>query len=173
MFIDYEGVRINASDLIQRMENLKFLSERVSHYSKNPESLVVKAKLSNWTHKWDPKDDAMLLVGIHKHGWGQWEVIISDRSLRLRRIPSPDLKRRAEYLLKALRTTPKSERESHKSNSRHRRGKETTETEVKESKSERSRETKSRGRKEEDSKRERERKVKEYEDYYWKKVWTP
>jgi chromodomain-helicase-DNA-binding protein 1 len=82
----------------------------------------LKATL-NWSCEWGATDDAMLLVGAWKHGFGNWETVEKDESLGLQgklfldeakkkekgkdgkpRIPNAvHLVRRGTYLLEVLR----------------------------------------------------------------------
>ena len=72
-----------------------------------------------YTCSWGAREDAMLLVGIHRHGSGQWEKIRDDEELRMkdkmfldegrkgdiRQVRTPEaqhLNRRASYLLNML-----------------------------------------------------------------------
>jgi len=75
----------------------------------------------NWSGRWGPKDDAMLLVGAYLYGFGNWEAMQKDDKLNLagkffleegkkgedsasRPIPNAiHLVRRGDYLLTILR----------------------------------------------------------------------
>ena len=73
-----------------------------------------------YTCSWGAREDGMLIVGIFRHGHGQWEKIRDDKELRMkdkifldeggksdiRQVREPgaeQLKRRADYLLDTLR----------------------------------------------------------------------
>lgn len=69
---------INAETVVSRHYELKALVEhfkRVDH----PENYVIPIDslkpTMNWTVDWLPSDDAKLLVGIWRHGFGSWEQI--------------------------------------------------------------------------------------------------
>lgn len=87
---------------------MKNLSQQISSYS-NPENFRVTAVLpasKSWSHEnWTPKDDASLLIGVHRYGFGKWDEITKDKSLNLgsKKITSAQYKSRVESLFKALR----------------------------------------------------------------------
>jgi chromodomain-helicase-DNA-binding protein 1 len=82
-------------------------------------SLPIKAT-QNWSCEWDQRDDAMLLVGVWRHGLGNWEAMQKDSSLgfatkffledpkkagsdKAKKSPTPvHLVRRADHLLHLL-----------------------------------------------------------------------
>lgn len=113
--IEYEGARINASEVVDRLEDLSFLAKKISPYSKKLSSFrlsIIIKPVRGWGIQWSHKDDAMLLVGIYKHGFGNWDIIREDKELNLDRTKSQsaeplpksaDLKKRAEQLIKTLR----------------------------------------------------------------------
>eukprot|EP01119_Soliformovum_irregulare_P006887 TRINITY_DN1929_c1_g1_i2.p1 TRINITY_DN1929_c1_g1~~TRINITY_DN1929_c1_g1_i2.p1 ORF type:complete len:1376 (+),score=395.63 TRINITY_DN1929_c1_g1_i2:257-4129(+) len=111
VFIDYEGVRINATDLLQRMSDMENLSQQIESYS-NPEqfrftAVLTPAAIKAWTvENWTPKDDASLLIGVHRHGFGKWDDIIKDKSFGLakKNVSGAQCKTRVEALFRALRT---------------------------------------------------------------------
>lgn len=70
--------------------------------------LDVSVKSPNWSKPWTPRDDAMLLVAIHRHGFN-WDTIMKDTELKLPftlakgTLPqSTHLQRRVEYLVSLL-----------------------------------------------------------------------
>ncbi|KAJ1969607.1 ATP-dependent DNA helicase Hrp3 [Dispira parvispora] len=74
---------INASLLLQRNEELRVLAEHLGALTQLTRfRLHVPPKpVHNWACSWGQKDDAMLLVGVYKHGFGHWERIRDDPSL--------------------------------------------------------------------------------------------
>eukprot|EP01114_Cavostelium_apophysatum_P010624 TRINITY_DN2458_c0_g1_i1.p1 TRINITY_DN2458_c0_g1~~TRINITY_DN2458_c0_g1_i1.p1 ORF type:complete len:1441 (+),score=525.32 TRINITY_DN2458_c0_g1_i1:182-4504(+) len=115
VLVEYDNVRIDATDLMQRMDDLAYLAKKVSAYSKHPENFRISIPVRAFgTFDWGPKDDAMLLFGVYKYGFGSWDEIQQDKVLGLTKkiaigstsenvLPrKDDLKRRAETLLKAL-----------------------------------------------------------------------
>jgi chromodomain-helicase-DNA-binding protein 1 len=79
--------------------------------------------VNNWHCDWGQKEDAMLMAGIFKYGFGSWRSIREDTSLALAKKLSEEeaeeentsakqtakVVRRAEYLLKVLREAPAEE----------------------------------------------------------------
>ncbi|KAJ9475213.1 Chromo domain-containing protein 1 [Pseudozyma hubeiensis] len=72
---------INAETVLIRHYELRLLSETLDNVEEPLDWRVpsehLKATL-NWAGGWDAKDDAMLLVGIWKYGFGAWEQIEAD-----------------------------------------------------------------------------------------------
>ncbi|KAK8853315.1 hypothetical protein IAR55_004019 [Kwoniella newhampshirensis] len=77
---------INAETVVSRYYELKALVEhfkrvediesyRIPHDSLKP--------TMNWTVEWAAQDDAHLLIGIWRHGFGSWEAIAQDPTLEL------------------------------------------------------------------------------------------
>ncbi|GLT50732.1 hypothetical protein SLA2020_241980 [Shorea laevis] len=142
--LDFFGVPIKASDVLNRVQELQLLAKRISRYQDPLKQFRVLAYLkpSNWSKGcgWNQIDDARLLLGIHYHGFGNWEKIRVDERLGLTKkiapvelqhhetfLPrAPNLKERANSLLemelvavggkhaktKAGRKTSKKEREN-------------------------------------------------------------
>lgn len=147
VLINFKGVNnVNAGQVVGRVMDLKVLADHLSPMA-NPEDfrlLIPLKPVYNWTCGWTFTDDAMLLVGIYKHGFGNWKNIQQDPTLRLKekflssnndcednsshspqnvnkkenKKTAPNasqLVRRSEYLLKALRKATISELENPKS----------------------------------------------------------
>jgi hypothetical protein len=104
--IEYNGAKINASEVIHKADDLAYLAMLVAPYFTNdtkfsyqlPGISHIKCKLFNQTpsnlyfivaapnwEKWTSKDDVLLLIGIHKHGIGNWDKIQQDKDLGLSR----------------------------------------------------------------------------------------
>lgn len=75
---------INAETVLIRHYDLRLLAETLDNVEDPLQWRVpsehLKATL-NWAGGWDAKDDAMLLVGIWKYGFGAWEQIEADPDL--------------------------------------------------------------------------------------------
>ncbi|RKP23044.1 P-loop containing nucleoside triphosphate hydrolase protein, partial [Syncephalis pseudoplumigaleata] len=117
---EIHGVTINAGQMLQRLADLRCLHKQLSSIA-DPLRFRMPVQLRgnlNWSVAWTPRDDACLLVGIHRHGFGAWERIRDDKELQLdkkifgdernaqgeRRTPgSTHLQRRADNLLRLLR----------------------------------------------------------------------
>ncbi|KAL3620342.1 Protein CHROMATIN REMODELING 5 [Castilleja foliolosa] len=115
--LDFFGVPVKADDVLSRVEELQLLGKRISRYE-DPISqfrALSYLKPSTWSKGcgWNQKDDARLLIGIHYHGFGNWEKIRLDEKLGLTKkiapvelqhhetfLPrAPQLKERASQLL--------------------------------------------------------------------------
>ncbi len=77
---------INAETVLIRHYELRLLAETLDNVDDPLQWRVpsehLKATL-NWAGGWDAKDDAMLLVGIWKYGFGAWEQIEADPELNM------------------------------------------------------------------------------------------
>lgn len=115
--LDFFGVPVKADELLARVEELQLLAKRISRYA-DPVSqfrALAYLKPATWSKGcgWNQKDDARLLLGIHYHGFGNWEKIRLDEKLGLMKkiapvelqhhetfLPrAPQLKERASQLL--------------------------------------------------------------------------
>ena len=112
----YGGLNnINATQYVQRVQDLVFLVTRLENQNISSFRITWTAKpILNWSCTWTPIDDAMLLAGVYKYGFGEWEAIQADQELNLGKkffldasdkwLPKgQQLGRRAEYLLKLLK----------------------------------------------------------------------
>lgn len=115
--LDFFGVSVKANDLFNRVQELQLLAKRISRYEDPIKQFRVLSYLkpSNWSKGcgWNQIDDARLLLGIHYHGFGNWENIRLDERLGLMKkiapvelqhhetfLPrAPNLKERANALL--------------------------------------------------------------------------
>ncbi|KAJ1330736.1 hypothetical protein BSLG_009188 [Batrachochytrium salamandrivorans] len=111
----YNGVTgINAGQLVQRVSDMTCLSKRLEKQVLSLFRITWTPKsIANWATPWGVKDDAMLLVGVYKHGFGAWSAMQADAELPFankffldgdaKKLPKGlHLIRRAEYLLKLL-----------------------------------------------------------------------
>ncbi|EGG17186.1 chromo domain-containing protein [Cavenderia fasciculata] len=120
--IMYSGVDINANEFIQKVDEMETLQELVRPHLNNYEQFRVTFPVRpvTWAIKWGAKEDAMLLMGIYKHGNGNWDAIQKDTSLGLEnvisvagaeedpamastKIKGPSLQRRVDSLLKSAK----------------------------------------------------------------------
>ncbi|XP_017982665.1 PREDICTED: protein CHROMATIN REMODELING 5 isoform X1 [Theobroma cacao] len=115
--LDFFGVPVKANDLINRVQELQLLAKRINRYEDPIKQfrVLMYLKPSNWSKGcgWNQIDDARLLLGIHYHGFGNWEKIRLDERLGLTKkiapvelqhhetfLPrAPNLKERANALL--------------------------------------------------------------------------
>ena len=77
---------INAETVVSRFHELRILINNLQglsdiHSWRLPTESI--RPTLNWTCKWGPYEDAMLLVGAYKHGFGNWEKIQDDPELGL------------------------------------------------------------------------------------------
>ncbi|ORZ30897.1 SNF2 family N-terminal domain-domain-containing protein [Catenaria anguillulae PL171] len=107
----YNGISLNASQVVNRVRELssgdavELSNWRVPYHLKS---------VANWSASWTPREDSVLVVGIYRHGFGNWHAIRMDDSLALTdkmflsesekdKAPRQEhLARRAEYILKLL-----------------------------------------------------------------------
>lgn len=91
--LDFLGVPVKASDLLNRVQQLQLLAKRINRYQ-DPVAqfrVLMYLKPSNWSKGcgWNQIDDAKLLLGIHDHGFGNWEKIRLDERLGLTKKIAP------------------------------------------------------------------------------------
>ena len=125
VLVSYKGVgNINAETVLTRYRDLRilfgYLNQLEDAYAWELPMDNIRPTL-NWSGRWGPKDDAMLLVGAYIYGFGNWEAIQKDQKLGLdgkffleegkkgedaaaRPIPNAiHLVRRGDFLLNLLR----------------------------------------------------------------------
>ncbi|KAI8993671.1 SNF2 family N-terminal domain-containing protein [Pilobolus umbonatus] len=131
LFTWHDVQSVNAGQILQRHHDMKVLARRLSSVNdiyKFRVSLGAK-RVQGWSCPWGPKEDAMLLVGVHKHGFGSWPLIQADIPLGLSDKffmggPEDDKKspkaihlvRRAEQMMKVLAEEDKLRRDATNSN---------------------------------------------------------
>ncbi|KAJ9542713.1 hypothetical protein OSB04_029219 [Centaurea solstitialis] len=104
--LDFFGVPVKADDLLSRVEELQLLLKRISRYN-DPISqfqALMYLKPATWSKGcgWNQKDDARLLLGIHYHGFGNWEKIRLDEKLGLlKKIAPVELQHHETFLPRA------------------------------------------------------------------------
>jgi chromodomain-helicase-DNA-binding protein 1 len=120
--IDVLGEQINARDVVRRCAEMALLGRLVTQ-TNNPQTqfrLRVHLKAPAYGIPWKPKNDAMLLLGVYRHGFGNWVRIAADPDLQLdgkmnldatelnKGAPDPTkLTRRVNALLRELRNEEK------------------------------------------------------------------
>ncbi|KAI3707690.1 hypothetical protein L6452_26319 [Arctium lappa] len=104
--LDFFGVPVKADDLLSRVEELQLLAKRISHYN-DPISqfqALMYLKPATWSKGcgWNQKDDARLLLGIHYHGFGNWEKIrLNEKLGLLKKIAPVELQHHETFLPRA------------------------------------------------------------------------
>ncbi|OMO51280.1 SNF2-related protein [Corchorus capsularis] len=104
--LDFFGVPVKANDLINRVQELQLLEKRISRYEDPIKQfrVLTSLKQSNWAKGcgWNQLDDARLLLGIHHHGFGNWEKIRLDETLGLtKKIAPAELQHHETFLPRA------------------------------------------------------------------------
>ena len=87
VLVTFRGVgNINAETVLSRNRDLRILHDYLSAV---PDPYAWELPIENirptlnWSGRWGPKDDAMLLVGAFLYGFGNWETIQKDPKLGL------------------------------------------------------------------------------------------
>ncbi|KAK8637634.1 hypothetical protein V6N13_136108 [Hibiscus sabdariffa] len=104
--LDFFGVPVKANDLLNRVQELQLLAKRISRYEDPIKQfrVLMYLKPSNWSKGcgWNQIDDARLLLGIHYHGFGNWEKIRLDERLGLtKKIAPAELQHHETFLPRA------------------------------------------------------------------------
>ncbi|CAI8057331.1 Chromodomain-helicase-DNA-binding protein 2 [Geodia barretti] len=117
-------VSVPVSSFKARLEELQALADCLpaSQDARKKYRMVTRAKPVTWPRvRWSPVDDSRLLVGILKHGIGNWDSIRDDPDLNMgkkilledksRKPQASHLLTRVEYLLKLLVTETQTTRQ--------------------------------------------------------------
>jgi chromodomain-helicase-DNA-binding protein 1 len=84
--VDVLGEQVNARDLVRRCEHMELLGRKIAQMSTSDTQFRLRRQVKAPAYgaiKWKSKDDAMLLVGAHRHGLGNWTLIAEDVDLQL------------------------------------------------------------------------------------------
>ena len=107
--VEYQEVQgVNATAIMQRVQDMDVLTSKLGKLdatSLNKYRITKKLTMVKWNLPWGVLEDSKFLVGIHIHGYGQWQKIFEDTELNLPKIELGDGKkmcRRADYLLHLL-----------------------------------------------------------------------
>ncbi|CZR60974.1 related to transcriptional regulator CHD1 [Phialocephala subalpina] len=102
VLFDFLGVkRLNAETVIERPEEMMMLKSIIPVAADFKNFRVPDAsKAAHYSCEWGAKEDGMLLVGIHRHGYGAWVQIRDD----------PDLGLKEKFFLEEHRVDKKEER---------------------------------------------------------------
>ncbi|KAJ2217760.1 ATP-dependent DNA helicase Hrp3 [Coemansia sp. RSA 487] len=91
ILVTFHGVHsVNAGVVAQRVTDLAVLSKRleVPAMREDPTKFRIGVPLKpvhHWSCLWGQREDAMLLVGIYRHGFGNWDKIQTDIELGLQK----------------------------------------------------------------------------------------
>ncbi|SZE99733.1 unnamed protein product [Blumeria hordei] len=85
VLFDFLGVkRLNAETVIERPGEMRMLRDIITNISDFRNFRIPDAsKAANYSCEWGAREDGMLLVGIHRHGYGAWVQIRDDLDLGL------------------------------------------------------------------------------------------
>jgi chromodomain-helicase-DNA-binding protein 1 len=102
VLFDFLGVkRLNAETVMERPGEMRMLKEVIGNVSDFKNFRVPDAsKAAHYSCEWGAREDGMLLVGIHRHGYGAWVQIRDD----------PDLGLTEKFFLEEHRVDKKEER---------------------------------------------------------------
>lgn len=102
VLFDFLGVkRLNAETVMERPGEMRMLRDAISKSEDYKKFRVPDAsKPAHYSCEWGAKEDGMLLVGIHRHGYGAWVPIRED----------PDLGLTDKFFLEEHRVDKKEER---------------------------------------------------------------
>ncbi|KAI8896505.1 P-loop containing nucleoside triphosphate hydrolase protein [Globomyces pollinis-pini] len=79
---DFQDVtKINSESLLQRIKDMEFLNKRLENEDLKRFRISWSKADTKWSVDWSAIEDAALLVGIYKHGYGELESIQQDPSL--------------------------------------------------------------------------------------------
>ncbi len=86
VLFDFLGVkRLNAETVMERPGEMRMLKEIIEAFSDFKKFRVPEAsKAAHYSCEWGAREDGMLLVGIHRHGYGAWPEIRDDPDLGLK-----------------------------------------------------------------------------------------
>ncbi|KAG9248016.1 chromodomain helicase-like protein [Calycina marina] len=86
VLFDFLGVRrLNAGTITDRPGDMRMVRDAVTAVSDYKNFRVPEAiKGAHYSCEWGPREDGMLLVGIHRHGYGAWVQIRDDTDLGLK-----------------------------------------------------------------------------------------
>ncbi|GAB2277059.1 Protein CHROMATIN REMODELING 5 [Dionaea muscipula] len=91
--LDFFGVPVKANDVLIRVQELQLLAKRINRYEDPISQFRVLKYLrpANWAKGcgWNQIDDARLLLGVHFHGFGNWEKVRLDDRLGLTKKIAP------------------------------------------------------------------------------------
>ncbi|KAJ2776366.1 ATP-dependent DNA helicase Hrp3 [Coemansia interrupta] len=89
ILLTFHGVHsVNAGVVMQRVNDLAVLGRRLAQLGSGEDATkfrigVPLKPVHHWSCLWGQREDAMLLVGIHRHGFGNWDRIQADADLGL------------------------------------------------------------------------------------------
>ncbi|PIA19521.1 hypothetical protein COEREDRAFT_78864 [Coemansia reversa NRRL 1564] len=91
VLVTFHGVHsVNAGVVVQRVTDLAVLSRRLEQPAlrEDPTKFRIGVPLKpvhHWSCLWGQREDAMLLMGIYRHGFGNWDRVQADPELGLQK----------------------------------------------------------------------------------------
>ncbi|KAJ2806066.1 ATP-dependent DNA helicase Hrp3, partial [Coemansia guatemalensis] len=91
VLVNFHGVHsVNAGVVVQRVADLAVLSRRLEQLAlrEDPTKFRIGVPLKpvhHWSCLWGQREDAMLLMGIYRHGFGNWDRVQADPELGLQK----------------------------------------------------------------------------------------
>ncbi|KAG9057905.1 hypothetical protein FS842_002907 [Serendipita sp. 407] len=87
VLVTFRGVSgINAETIVSRFHELSVLCDHLERLDDKYTWVLPVENIRptlNWSSKWGPHEDAMLLVGAYMYGFGNWELMLADAKLGL------------------------------------------------------------------------------------------
>ncbi|KAI9835020.1 MAG: hypothetical protein M1838_005405, partial [Thelocarpon superellum] len=85
ILFDYHGVkRLNAETIVERPVEMRMVRDAIAAVPEAKNFRIPEAsKAANYSCPWGAREDGMLLLGIHRHGYGAWAPIRDDPTLGL------------------------------------------------------------------------------------------
>ncbi|KAF2088907.1 chromo domain-containing protein 1 [Saccharata proteae CBS 121410] len=84
ILFDYKGVKqINAHTFLERPPMMRFIRDAMKGCPDFKTFRVPDAKGANYSCPWGAREDGMLIVGVHRYGFGAWLQIRDDPELGL------------------------------------------------------------------------------------------
>ena len=84
---DFKGEQVKADEFLERLDGLLELHNQLVALGPRAKSFrlptALKAPSGGWKVGWSPADDAMLLVGVYKFGFGSWQAMRDEPQLQL------------------------------------------------------------------------------------------
>lgn len=88
--LDFFGVPVKADDMLKHVLHMRFIIDKINAMEDSRtfriDTSVGSVAMGKWskTCAWSARDDAMLLVGTVRHGYGNFEGMAGDEELGLR-----------------------------------------------------------------------------------------
>lgn len=131
LMFNFNGTQANAVEILLKMEQVNALNQKLKLYEDPFDMRIYNAKaVRNWPCSWTEQDDTNILLGVLKHGFGNWEAIRMDPELNLmkkicpvdgesnRKVKAKELNRRVDQLIAAIQQEVKEQEETYEAHTR-------------------------------------------------------